>query len=213
MSRTLNTLPLIVAASLVAVTCAPPALAAPLREAAPKERACPFSPVSWVREDRLPPVVRSAPSWSAPIIGKILPEQLEGEDEARGVDLLVDRIAGDFVHIAAIPAVPESNLPAIPEGWVQQDSVYFTMQTAAGFARPNHNSRQTYAGDDWVYRRMIVRIVDCHGSWMKLVVAEDEDYDADAERTGKESFTTAWFRGFCGIAETTCDGVVGDNPR
>lgn len=204
---------LLLAVSLTMPSAATPALAAAAKsERLPPEKVCLLNPVSWVREDRLPPVIRSAPSYHAPIIGKLLPEQLEGEDEPRGVDLRVDRIAGEFVRIEALPAIPERGLAATPAGWVQQDAVFFTMQTAAGFARPNEKSRQVFATDDWIYRKMIVRIEDCRGGWLKLVVANDDDYDADAENNGRWTFTTAWFRGFCGIEETTCDGVTGDDP-
>lgn len=204
---------LLLTASLIAPSFVAPALAASTKaERLPPEKACVLNPVSWVREDRLPPVIRSAPTHHAPIVGTILPEELEGEDQARGVDLRVDRIAGEFVHIAALPAVPERGLRATPAGWIQQDGIFFTMQTAAGFSRPSEKSRQIFATDDWVYRKAIVRIEDCRKEWLKLVVANDEDYEPDDEDMSRWTFTTAWFRGFCGIEETTCDGVTGDNP-
>jgi hypothetical protein len=204
---------LLLTASLIAPSFIAPAIAvSPEAKSLPPEKACVLNPVSWVREDRLPPVIRSAPSHHAPVIGTIVPERLEGEEDARGVDLRVDRIAGDFVHVAALPAIPERGLRATPAGWVQQDGVFFTMQTAAGFSRPSEKSRQVFATDDWIYRKMIVRIEECRGEWLKLVVANDDDYDADDEDNGRWTFTTAWFRGFCGNEETTCDGVTGDNP-
>lgn len=202
------------AVSLTVSAVASPAQAAPAKaERLPPEKACMISPVTWVREDRLPPVIRSAPSYHAPIIGKILPEQIEGEDEPRPIDLIVDRVAGDFVHVEAREAVPDSGLAATPAGWIQQDGIYFTMQTAAGFSRPSEKSREVYATDDWIYRSSIVRIVECRDEWVKLVVANNEDYNPDAEVNPHWTFTTAWFRGFCGVAETTCDGVKGDNPK
>lgn len=166
-------------------------------------RACALSPVIWVRDDRLPPVIRSAPSFAAPIVGRITHRHLPGEDGPRGVDISVTAISGDWVQIDAVKADPEYGLTAAPEGWIELADIYFVMQTSAGFSKPDAKSRQVYATDDWIYRKAILGIRDCRGGWLKLTINGDPE-----ERDGqKPNIVTAWFRGFCGIEETTCDGV------
>jgi hypothetical protein len=200
------------AVATIAMTCAVPASAAPaVKRGRPQPvKSCTFSPVTYVRQDRLPPVVRAAPSFAAPIIGRMTHQLPPGEDEYRGVDILVTAISGDFVKIEPVKADAEYGIAATPGGWLPFGDVYFVMQTSAGFARPDPESRQVYAIDDWVYRNMIVRLLDCRGEWLKLVVSEN--YEEDGEHRSPP-LVTGWFRGFCGVEETTCDGVKGDNPK
>jgi len=166
-------------------------------------KACSFSPVTWVRDDRLPPVIRSAPSFAAPIIGRMTHKRLPDGDGLRGVGIEVTAISGDWVQIDATTADPELGTVATPAGWIEVPDVYFVMQTSAGFSRPDAKSRQVYATDDWIYRKAILGIRDCRGGWLRLTINGDAE-----EREGqKPNIVTAWFRGFCGIEETTCDGV------
>ena len=187
-----------------------PALANPpaKRERAQPVKACAFSSVTWVREDRLPPVVRAAPSFNAPIIGRMTHQLPPGEEEHRGVAIEVTAISGDFVKIQPVRADAEYGIAATPGGWLAFADVYFVMQTAAGFARPDPKSREVFAIDDWIYRNMIVSLLDCRGEWLKLVVSED--YEENGEDNHKATLVTGWSRGFCGVEETTCDGVTGD---
>lgn len=169
-------------------------------------RACSFAPVTWVRDDRLPPVIRSAPSFTAPIIGRMTHKRLPDGDGLRGVDIKVSAISGDWVQIEATKADPEHGTLATPAGWVEVHDIYFVMQTSVGFSRPDAQSRQVYATDDWIYRKAILSIRDCREGWLKLTINGDAE-DLEGE---KPNIVTAWFRGFCGIEETTCDGVGHD---
>ncbi len=165
--------------------------------------ACSFSPVTWVRDDRLPPVIRSAPSFAAPIIGRMAHKRLPDGDGPRGVDIKVTALSGDWVQVEATKADPEHGALATPAGWLEVHDIYFVMQTSVGFSRPDAKSRHIYATDDWIYRKAILNIRDCREGWLKLTINGDAE-----EREGEKSnIVTAWFRGFCGIEETTCEGV------
>lgn len=171
-------------------------------------KACHFSPVAGVRDDRPPPLIRQRPWATAAAIGRIVPEPVARGDAARGVAISVDRVAGSWVHVEASPADARLGRAATPAGWLALKDIYFVMQTSKGFARPDARSALRYAIDDWVYPALVLGIEDCHGEWLKLVVASDEESDPDAPVEAPA--ISAWFRGFCGQAETTCDGTVSD---
>lgn len=203
---------LVAALAASALTVPAPALAVKVpADQQHQAKACALSPVTWVREDRLKPAVRSTPSYSAPIIGTIAPERLPDEPEEtayRGVDIVTTHVAGGWVRIDAVAGDAQRGIAAAPAGWLNLRDVYFTMQTSKGFARPDARSRVVFATDDWIYRPMINAVLDCQGEWLKLVI--QENYDENAEDNLHARFTTGWFRGFCGIEETTCDGAHGD---
>ncbi len=133
-------------------------------------------------------------------------KRLPDGDGLRGVDIKVTAIAGDWVQIEATKADPKYGAMATPAGWLEVHDIYFVMQTSVGFSRPDAKSRQIYATDDWIYRKAILSIRDCRGGWLKLTINGSAE-----EREGEEAnIVTAWFRGFCGVEETTCDGVAYD---
>lgn len=166
-------------------------------------KACALSPVTWARDDHLPPMIRSAPPFDMPIVGRMTHTHSLGEYGFRGSDISVTAISGDWASVDAVKAELEYGLAASPTGWIEQDDIYFVMQTSAGFSRLDEKSRQVYASDDWIYRKANLGIRDCRGGLLKLTINGHSE-----EREGqKPSIITAWFRGICGVEETTCDRV------
>lgn len=210
MDRPHSTTATISVIALLALVLAPcPGLASPL----PHERAepvgqCLLAPVARVRENFPAPAIRSRPSARASILARIDPGVLPGDEGLRGVDIVTDRLSGQWLHIAARQGDRAAGSPPTPAGWIAFADVYFTMQTQTGFARPDASSRKVLAAEDWISREMITAILDCRGEWLKLAVRPG-DGEGTLPRHGALT-VVGWFRGFCGIEETTCDGVTGD---
>ena len=205
------------------------AKATPRAPSAPAEKLCRFDASIRARETPAPvtlrqimaegdtagprqlypaPVVRAAPSATARIVGQRTHAHLPGGKSDSGVPVRMTAISGEWVRIDAVAGDAARGIAPSPAGWVDVRDVYFAMYTFVGFSRPDPGSKRVYQSDDWLRRSKIIRILDCRGEWLKLLTSQNYD-----ERTGRDlydTYTTAWFRGFCGGSESECAGVIGD---
>lgn len=149
--------------------------------------------------------VRSAPSASAPVVGRLPPPHYDADSERSfAVEFTVVeakdgwfRIVGAYRYGYGKPGDK-----ALPSGWISGRYVTFQLQTEKAFAAPDPRSDIVahVRNDGGVYPFPYRQPSDCHGEWVKLRVTPKDG----AERDG-------WVRGICANQETTCDGVQGDS--
>lgn len=155
--------------------------------------------------------VRSGPSSTAPVIGKLPPKPNAERGwrfsspasrfkvvEARdGWFLIAD--AGFFVD----PDTPEQPLPS---GWINGRYLDFELHTDVAFSAPDPRSpavvtnwqTKDHERRDFEFEHPIA----CKGAWVKLTVT---GYDGKPQ--------PAWARGVCGNLQVPCDGLPSDSYR
>lgn len=165
--------------------------------------------------------VREAPRTEAQIIGR-LPVTGSGADTAYSVRFAVTAFEAGWMKVdGASDRYNDAGARPVfaKQGWIVADAVRFQIQSARGFAEPDAGkARIVDLGDDWATDLgRIGRVLACDGEWalVDLVVERRRDGRgrllelAELDRTRHR----AWFRGLCGVEETTCDmKSVDQNP-
>lgn len=148
--------------------------------------------------------VRAGPSATAPIVGRLPPEErVDDYLFATGFDVVESR-NGWFRIANAYRWSDERGGPStLPSGWISGRFLDFALQTDKAFAEPDPASR--VVATSWIDSRDERHEIGfrhptaCRGEWVRLTVT---GHDGVARE--------AWVRGVCGLQETTCDGVRGD---
>ncbi|HEX8642068.1 MAG TPA: SH3 domain-containing protein [Allosphingosinicella sp.] len=169
----------------------------------PRDGACEFS--GWSGDpDPAGLNVRSGPSATAPVVGRLPPPQrIEGRDFATGFDVVEAR-GGWFRVENARRWDDDGSRPAnLPSGWISGRFLQFQLGTDKAFAEPDTAS--AVVATSWRDRRGERHELGyrnptaCRGEWVRLTVTGHDGRPREA-----------WVRGLCGMQETTCDGVPGD---
>lgn len=87
------------------------------------------------------------------------------------------------------------------KGWISGKYLDFVIQSEIGFERPNPSSGRVWQEQDisQPFKNFDQnRVLDCQGGWAKIEWRESQ------------RLKRGWFRGICGVQETTCDGALGD---
>jgi len=192
--------PLVLAALLASTFAAPPPLAA--QPAADREdrRRCSVHGFAFGAES-VP--VWAEPSDSSEPVGTLPPPDPGDDSEGQmSSEFDVVEARGGWFRIENGRAWGDTlDAPLRPvSGWISGRYVAFSLQTEMGFAEPDPRSAVRYRSRDRIQPHMLVAL-DCRGEWVKLLFS-----DGGEIREG-------WFRGVCGIQETSCDSLVGDRYR
>ncbi|KRA20976.1 SH3 domain-containing protein [Lysobacter sp. Root604] len=152
--------------------------------------------------------VRAGPSIDAPILATLPGWKPPGpDDELEGhlpVGFTIVEARDGWVRIAnvSIPDPDSGAHRASPiSGWVSGKKVGYALQTEVGFERPDPTSPVAIRSDDWIRLDDAIGISDCSGEWAQIAYGD------------RKSPQRAWFRGLCGLIETTCDGRLGDDSE
>ena len=147
--------------------------------------------------------VRSTPSSTARLVGRLPPPEMDGEDPF-GVAFRVVEARNGWFRIQRPYTWSQGPTPpfTLPEGWIEAGSLDFALQTDKAFEAPNPRSAvvaSTWRASDGLQAFHYRLPSDCRGEWVRLLVTGHDR----AERP-------AWVRGVCGQQATTCDGMQGD---
>jgi hypothetical protein len=150
--------------------------------------------------------VRAAPSSTAKILGQLPPPKAVKDDPERefATEFDVVEARGGWFRIenARFWAEDRGKPATLPVGWISGRYIDFALQSEVGFAQPNPSSAIIHQSPRWDSRPKKGKgIIDCKGEWVRF----------DVSSNGKSK--PAWFRGVCGVQETSCDGVNGDDIR
>ncbi|RDZ28781.1 SH3 domain-containing protein [Lysobacter silvisoli] len=152
--------------------------------------------------------VRSGPSINAPVVATLPGWNPPGpDDELEGhlpVGFTIVEARDGWVRIAdvSIPDPATGAHRASPiRGWVSGKRVGYNLQTEVGFQNPDPSSPALIQQDGGIVLTDAIGISGCTGEWARI--------DYGDPRSPKR----AWFRGLCGLIETTCDGRNGDESR
>jgi len=196
---------------LIMMGVAQSADSAPLLDAPEGEQSCSIE--GWINNAAGRDVeVRNVPRADATVVGR-LPVTRPGEDRY-SVRFVVTGSNTGWMRIEG--ASDRNNADTersvfSGKGWVPADAVRFQIQSARGFAAPDPNSvRLVDLGDDWATDLgRIAQVLACRGDWalVDLVVERRRDGRGGLAELADDdrSRHRAWFRGICGIEETTCD--------
>lgn len=152
--------------------------------------------------------VRSDPSIDAPILATLPGWKPPGpDDELEGhlpVGFTIVEARDGWVRIADV-SIPDPSSGAHQastiSGWVSGKKVGYALQTEVGFERPDPTSPVAIRSEDGIRLDDAIGISDCSGEWAQIAYGD------------RKSPRRAWFRGLCGLIETTCDGRLGDESE
>lgn len=191
--------PILAVAGLILAGLGARAIAAPAPAVERPAQTCFFDGWS-IDRDPAGQNVRAGPSARAPLVGRLAPYRLyrePGDDRGWGTAFDIVAARGGWFYIRNVSRpVGENWVPDPIEGWIGGGFIRFGIQSEIGFERPDPGSRRIWAsrsGD-----RGFARLLDCAGEWARVEWVEN-----GARRS-------AWFRGLCGIQETSCGGAGGD---
>ena len=149
--------------------------------------------------------VRAGPSPEAPIVGRLPPAVAYegGLYSGRGPEFAIVEAEGGWFRIDAVyvPTVKDDDVEDVPlavTGWIPGRAIYFQLQTAKGFSRPDPASEVVYRFGELTHPRDWLAVTDCRGKWAEIAYGTPQE-----ERR-------MWVRGICAAQETSCDGVKGD---
>lgn len=157
--------------------------------------------------------VRQEPNAGSPVVGR-LPITAPNADQRYSVRFSVTASFPGWLKIKS--ATDQNNgetaRPVFSgDGWILADAVRFHIQSARGYEGPaSTHPRVLDLGDDWATEMgQIERVLGCDHEWVLIDLVVERKRQAngglielpDSDRPR----VRAWFRGVCGIEETTCE--------
>lgn len=174
--------------------------------------------------------VRASPNATAKVLGKLPPTFIE-PSAGYGVRVEVEVVGarnGWFLIRNASDNEALTDRPARPmfsgEGWVSGSKLTVKSQADTGRAQPNLKAKAVLRiGDNETFDNDVLveagRLADCNGKWAQVEFADQRFPGKDrsslkidaAARTGlPPGRFRAWVNRICGIQETSCDGLAGE---
>ena len=190
--------------------------------------------IGWLdRSDPGARIVRAAPSFDAPELGRI-PQPVEMDEEIVPPEVRIIGSQDGWLEIegAAFDATwLDRPAPATysGRGWIMGEGLRVTVQAELGFARPSHNAPvviDARPGGGVLEEFGPTQVIACQGRWilgefvpvwLGASTVRELAYRREAvvktSQKGKPQALRAWVAGICNNLETTCDGLDGNRAE